>query len=130
MSESSRPVPYRPGAVSLFFVAQAAVFALGCWIWLLVLVLTTEGATGAHVLAASFAVTFTLVGVALGVRLALQRNAALRHAELRRLLVDISWNAFTAAGNAEQPAKVVPFPTVLDDEWSAGVERRQRDRRR
>ncbi|MBB5824186.1 hypothetical protein [Micromonospora carbonacea] len=115
MSEPSRPVPHRPGAVSLFFVAKAGVFAAGFWCWLLVLVSHAERVTGAHVLAATGAVTTTLVGVVLGVRLALQRNAAVRHAELKRLLVDISWNAFAAAGNAETPAKVVPFPTLAPD---------------
>ncbi|MFC4146356.1 hypothetical protein ACFO0M_08830 [Micromonospora mangrovi] len=112
MAEPTRPAPHSPGAISLFFVVKAGVFALGFWIWLLVLVLGDDPASGAHVLAATGATTTTLVGVLLGARLAVQRNAALRHAELKRLLVDISWNAFTAAGNAEHPAKVVPFPTL------------------
>ncbi|MCX4469889.1 hypothetical protein C5N14_01610 [Micromonospora sp. MW-13] len=120
MADPSRPPPYRPGAVSLFFVAKAGVFAAGFWIWLLVLVLDTDQANGAHVLAAAGAVTTTLVGVVLGARLALQRNAAVRHAELKRLLVDISWNAFAAAGNAETPGKVVPFPTVSSDGERSG----------
>ncbi len=48
--------------------------------------------------------------------MALQRNAALRHAELKRMLVDISWNAFAAAGNAEHlGGKVVPFPAASED---------------
>ncbi|MEO3777084.1 hypothetical protein ABGB16_09570 [Micromonospora sp. B11E3] len=118
MADSRRPVPYRPGAVSLFFVAKAGVFAAGFWAWLLVLVVGSAEVGGAHVLAATGAATTTLVGVVLGVRLALQHNAATRHAELRRLLVDISWNAFAAAGNAGgtgdvgAPGKIVPFPTV------------------
>ncbi|MET8359389.1 hypothetical protein [Micromonospora sp. NPDC005171] len=53
MAESSRPQPYQPGAVSLFFVAKAGVFAAAFWIWLLVLVLRTDSATGLQVLAAS-----------------------------------------------------------------------------
>ncbi|MFC4019683.1 hypothetical protein ACFOW4_17300 [Micromonospora sp. GCM10011542] len=110
MAEPSRPQPYQPGAVSLFFVAKAGVFAAGFWIWLLVLVVSTEAATGAHVLAATGAITTTLVGVILGSRMALQHNAAVRHAEVKKLLVDISWNAFAAAGNAESPGTVVPFP--------------------
>ncbi|MGK5445339.1 hypothetical protein ACSNN7_26430 [Micromonospora sp. URMC 105] len=116
MADPVRPVPHRPGAVSVFFVAKAAVFALGFWIWLLVLVLNGDEATGAHVLAATGAITTTLVGVVLGARLALQRSAAVRHAELKRLLVDISWNAFTAAGNAETSGTVVPFPSVSSDD--------------
>ncbi|MBM0233509.1 hypothetical protein JNW91_17595 [Micromonospora sp. STR1_7] len=127
MAEPSRPQPYQPGAVSLFFVAKAGVFAAGFWIWLLVLVLRTGSATGLHVLAATGAITTTLVGVVLGARMALQHNAAVRHAETKKLLVDISWNAFTAAGNAEGTGKVVPFPTNLgDSDWAsqrAGIER-------
>jgi hypothetical protein len=115
MAESSRPQPYQPGAVSLFFVAKAGVFAAGFWIWLLVLVFRTEAATGAHVLAATGAITTTLVGVILGARMALQRNAAIRHAEVKKLLVDISWDAFAAAGNADSPGKVVPFPSGSGD---------------
>ncbi|MEV0157356.1 hypothetical protein AB0H57_27010 [Micromonospora sp. NPDC050686] len=139
MAETTRPLPHRPGAVSLLFVGKAAVFAAGFWSWLLVLVLAGGPATGAAVFAATGAVATTLVGVILGCRLALQRNAAERHAELKRLLVDISWNAFTAAGNADAPAKVVPFPT-LSPEGDRPAERapgervsafdRSRDRRR
>lgn len=112
MTDPVRPVPHRPGAVSHFFVVKAGVFALGFWIWLLVLVLTGDEVTGTHVFAATGATTTTLAGVVLGARLAVQRSAAVRHAELKRLLVDISWNAFAAAGNAETSGKVVPFPTL------------------
>ncbi|WP_262282989.1 hypothetical protein [Micromonospora sp. MA102] len=111
MAEPDRPVPYRPGAISLFFVAKAGVFALGFWIWLLVLAVRGGPATGVHLIAATGAITTTLVGVVLGARMALQHSAAVRHAELKRLLVDISWNAFAAAGNADESGKVVPFPT-------------------
>ncbi|MGC4893841.1 hypothetical protein [Micromonospora sp. DT31] len=93
-------------------MAKAGVFALGFWIWLLVLAVRGDAATGVQVIAATGAICTTLVAVVLGARLALQRNAAVRHAELKRLLVDISWNAFAAAGNAEQSGKVVPFPTA------------------
>ncbi|MEU5962901.1 hypothetical protein ABZ777_16990 [Micromonospora parva] len=116
MAEPSRPQPYQPGAVSLFFVAKAGVFAAAFWIWLLVLVLRTDSATGLQVLAATGTITTTLVAVVLGARMALQHNAAVRHAEVKRLLVDISWNAFAAAGNAEAGgAKVVPFPIAPGD---------------
>ncbi|WP_244298651.1 hypothetical protein [Micromonospora cremea] len=71
-------------------------------------------------LAATGAITTTLVGVVLGVRMALQHNAAVRHAEMKKLLVDISWNAFAAAGNAESAGNVVPFPAgPSDSEWAA-----------
>ncbi|MEK8109244.1 hypothetical protein NKG94_40130 [Micromonospora sp. M12] len=113
--------------MSLFFVAKAGVFAAGFWIWLLVLVLRTDSATGLHVLAATGAITTTLVAVVLGARMALQHNAAIRHGEVKKLLVDISWNAFAAAGNAESTGKVVPFPTAPGDgEWAGhrpGAER-------
>ncbi|MEU1237328.1 hypothetical protein [Micromonospora aurantiaca (nom. illeg.)] len=115
MAEPDRPVPHRPGAVSLFFVAKAAVFALGFWIWLLVLAERGGEATGVHLIAATGAICTTLAAVVLGARMALQRNAAVRHAELKRLLVDISWNAFAAAGNAERAGKVVPFRSASHD---------------
>ncbi|MBM7491045.1 hypothetical protein JOD64_002267 [Micromonospora luteifusca] len=119
MAETSRPQPYQPGAVSLFFVAKAGVFAATFWIWLLILVLRTDSATGLQVLAATGAITTTLLGVVLGARMALQHNAAIRHAEVKKLLVDISWNAFTAAGNADSTGKVVPFPTPQGDaDWA------------
>ncbi|MGW3789349.1 hypothetical protein ACWD5Z_32625 [Micromonospora chokoriensis] len=123
MADLSRPHPYQPGAVSLFFVAKAGVFAAGFWIWLLVLVLRTSSATGLHVLAATGAITTTLVGVVLGARMALQHSAAVRHAEVKKLLVDISWNAFAAAGNAESTGKVVPFPTAPGDGHRPGIDR-------
>ncbi|MEV1288155.1 hypothetical protein [Micromonospora sp. NPDC049679] len=115
MGAPASPVPHTPGPVSLFFVAKAAVFATGFWIWLLILVVGGREASGLHVLAATGAITTTVVGVVLGVRVAMQRNEAERHAELKRLLVDISWNAFTAAGNADGPGNVVPFRSVSHD---------------
>ncbi|GAB3797989.1 hypothetical protein GCM10027605_08880 [Micromonospora zhanjiangensis] len=39
--------------------------------------------------------------------------------------LDISWNAFAAAGNSDSPANVVPFPTMAYD--SAGGGRRGSD---
>jgi hypothetical protein len=107
----TRPDEHRPGAVSLFFVCKAALFAAVFWAWLLVLVVSGGPVTGWHLLAASGAVTTNLVAVLLGVRLALQRDAADRHAELRRMLADISWNSFAAAGNAGGSGTVLPFPT-------------------
>ncbi|MFI7577912.1 hypothetical protein [Micromonospora sp. NPDC049497] len=133
MAAPDRPMPHRPGAVSLFFVAKAGVFAAGFWIWLLVLAVRGDTATGLHLLAATGAITTTLVAVVLGARMALQRNAAERHAEFKRLLVDISWNAFAAAGNAESTGKVVPFPSVPSDSerpLTGGRTRNNGDRRR
>lgn len=119
MANAPSPTPHRPGPVSLFFVAKAAVFAAGFWIWLIILVVNGGTASGLHILAATGAITTTLLGVLLGVRVALQRSAAERHADLKRLLVDISWNAFTAAGNTDSGANVVPFPSKSHDPSAA-----------
>lgn len=122
---------HRPGPISLFFVVKAAAFTAGCWIWLLVLVVRGGEASGLHLLAATGAITTTLVSVILGARLALQRNAAERHADLKRIVVDISWNAFAAAGNTDGPTNVVPFPAGGYDS-AAGrtpVDSGDRDRR-
>ncbi|WP_329107001.1 hypothetical protein OG792_02620 [Micromonospora sp. NBC_01699] len=122
MAAPAQPLPHRPGSISLFFVVKAAIFAAGFWTWLLVLVFTRTEATSLHLLAATGTIITTLVSVLLGVRMALQRNAARRHAELKRLLVDISWNAFAAAGNAEveTSGNVVPFPTAAYDAATSG----------
>lgn len=110
MADPETQIPHRPGAVSLFFVVKAGVFAACFWAWLVVLAATTDFVSGLQLVAASGAITTTVVAVILGARMALQCDAARRHAELKRLLVDISWNAFAAAGNGEGPAKVMPFP--------------------
>ena len=117
MATPAPSLPHRPGSISLFFVIKAALFAAGCWTWLLILVSGGTAATGLHLLAATGTIVTTLIAVLLGVRMALQRSAAERHADLKRLLVDISWNAFAAAGNAESETsgKVVPFPIAAHD---------------
>jgi hypothetical protein len=89
---------HRPGAISAFFVYKAGLFAVGFWGWLGLLTVRVGTVTGWHIVAATGAVTTTLVGVALGVRFALQRDAAIRHAEIMESLVDISWHSFTAGG--------------------------------
>jgi hypothetical protein len=89
---------HRPGAISAFFVYKAGLFAAGFWGWLGFLAVRGGTVTGWHIVAAFGAVTTTLVGVALGVRFALQRDAAARHAEIMEALVDISWHAFTSGG--------------------------------
>ncbi|MEV0717236.1 hypothetical protein [Asanoa sp. NPDC050611] len=127
-----RPVPYQPGAISLFFVVKAAIFALAFWIWLLVLAIQGGQVGGWHLFAAAGAITTTLVGVALGVRMALQSNAAERHAEVRKALVEISWNTAFAAHQAEDPDNVLRFPSAVPDD-SGGWPTRgdgDRDRRR
>jgi hypothetical protein len=89
---------HRPGAISAFFVYKAGLFAACFWGWLGYLTVRGGALTGWHLLAATGAVTTTLVGVVLGARFALQRSAAARHAEIMESLVDISWHAFTSGG--------------------------------
>ena len=89
---------HRPGTISAFFVYKAGLFAVGFWGWLGVLAVRGAALTGWHIVAAAGAVATTLVGVTLGVRFAMQRDAAARHAEIMESLVDISWHAFTAGG--------------------------------
>lgn len=129
MATPAHSPTHRPGAFSLFLAIKAAVVATGCWTWLVLLAVDGGEASARHVLAAAGASTSTVVAVLLAVRLAMYRDLAQRHADVRRLLVDISWNAFAAAGNAghafdapgrasfDAPGRgtVVPFPTVADD---------------
>jgi len=127
-----RPVPNRPGAISLFFVVKAAIFALAFWIWLLVLAIQGGQVTGWHVFAASGAITTTLVGMVLAIRMALQASAADRHAELRKALVEISWNTAFAAHQAaedDDADNVVHFPSAVPDQ-PGGWPNREGDRRR
>jgi len=127
-----RPVPYRPGVISLFFVVKAGIFALAFWIWLLVLASQGDPVGGWHLFAAAGAITTTLVGVALAIRIALQANAADRHAEVRKMLVEISWNTAFAAQPGEDSDNVLRFPSAAPDDsggWPAR-EAGERDRRR
>jgi hypothetical protein len=126
-----RPVPYRPGAISLFFVVKAGIFALGFWVWLLVLAIQGGQVGGWHLFAAAGAITTTLVGVVLAIRLVLQANAADRHAEVKKMLVEISWTAFAVQGAADSD-NVLRFPSAVPDD-SGGWQTREsgeRDRRR
>jgi len=96
---------HRPGAMSLFFIYHAGVFALGFWTWFAVLALTADHVGPWLIVAGAGAATATLVGVALGLRYEMQRSAALRHEEIMRTLVEISWYGFassvrTGAGNS------------------------------
>jgi hypothetical protein len=86
---------HRPGAISAFFIYKAGFFAAGFWVWLGYLAARGGAATGWHVVAATGATTTTLVGVLLGIRFYQQRNAAVRHQEIMRTLVEISWDSFT-----------------------------------
>lgn len=117
MASPATPPTYRTGMFSLFLVVTSAVFATGSWTWLVILAAAGGEVSARHILAAAVAVTTTVVAVLLAVRVLLQREAAEQHADVRRLLVDISWNAFAAAGNAGHAvdvpgrANVVPFPS-------------------
>ena len=126
-----RPVPNRPGAISLFFVVKAVIFALAFWIWLLVLAIQGDPVTGWHLFAAAGAITTTVVGLVLAVRLALQANAADRHAELRKALVEISWNtAFVAHQSDEDSDNVLRFPSAVPDDSGGWPTREGGDRER
>ena len=141
--QEERQVAHRPGVISKFFVAKAGIFAAAFWIWLMIIALSDQSVTGWHLIALAGAVTTTLVGVILGVRMALQANAAERHAELRKYLVEISWNTAYVANSAESGANVVQFPTPVSDSggwpsrqaqdsggWGSRHDGGDRDRRR
>lgn len=95
---------HRPGAVSAFFVYKAGFFAAGFWIWLVLATLRGGAAAQWETVAATGAGTTTLVGVVLGARYYLQRNAAARHEQVMQALVDLSWQSF-AVGAREAPTR-------------------------
>lgn len=121
--QDERRVTHRPGAISRFFVAKAAIFAIAFWTWLLVIAVRHDAVTPWHLIAMSGAIVTTLVGVVLGVRYALQASAAQRHAEIKRMLVEISWNTAFAGNNTESSENVVRFPNAVHD--SGGWANRQ-----
>jgi hypothetical protein len=109
------PGEYRrgaPGAISLFFVYKAGVFALGFWTWLAVLAAKGAPVSGWMVVAGVGAATTTLVGVVLGVRIALARNAIDRHEQIMKSLVELSWYSFVKSSAPEPESR----PTASDAE--------------
>lgn len=94
---------HRPGAISVFFVYKAGLFALCFWGWLGYLAIIGGPVTGWHIVAATGAISTMLAGVCLGIRLALQRNAATRHQEVMKTLVEISWDSFSAPDGQPGP---------------------------
>lgn len=90
---TDRPV-HRPGVISAFFVYKAGLFAAGFWAWLVHLAAFGVPVSGWYLVATTGAVTCTLIGVVLGTRMALQHNAAVRHQEIMKTLVEISWDTF------------------------------------
>jgi hypothetical protein len=120
--QDDRHNPHWPGAISMFFVVKAAIFAAGFWIWLAALAIGGSAVSGWMLFAASGAITTTLVGVVLGIRLALQADAAKRHARVEKLLVEIHWNTAFAAGHApDNPDNVLPFPSAVHDSGGWGT---------
>jgi len=93
---------HRPGPLSAFFMYKAAVFAAGFWAWLTVLVVRGGPIGGWLVFAATAAVATTVAALALGIRYALQRDAAARHEEVMRTLVELSWESFGHTARLEQ----------------------------
>jgi hypothetical protein len=86
---------HRPGGVSSFFVYKAGFMATACWIWFAVLVIRDESVSRWLIVAATGAITTTLIGVILGARHALARGSAARHEQVMHTLVELSWQAFT-----------------------------------
>src|SRR4051794_14631892 len=115
MEPTNENAAHRPGAVSLFFIYKAGLFAACFWGWLAVLAVLGGPATGWHLVAAAGAITTTLVAVILGARHALQRNAAARHEQMMRVLVDMSWHSFADATRGmslvdkDRNSDVIPF---------------------
>jgi hypothetical protein len=103
---------HRPGPMSALVVYQAGFFAACCWSWLAVLVVRGDPVSGWHIAAAAGAITLTLTSVVLGARHALQRNAAMRHEQIFRALVDISWDSF--AQSARSPSNGEADPRLGD----------------
>jgi hypothetical protein len=98
-------------------------------VWFVVLA-AQEASPGPWLLVAgSAAVTTSLVGVILGVRFSMQADAAERHAEVKKPLVEISWNTAFAvnAPPADEPGRdaVVSFPRAVPeaDGWPVGGRR-------
>ena len=98
----------------MFFVAKAALFGAVCWAWLLFLIGTDSGDVGGwELFAACGGICFTLVAVALGVRYATERAAALRHGEVMKEIADLSWHAIAQTASAPD-AQVLNLPTGQD----------------
>jgi high-affinity nickel permease len=108
MSAPNEHRAHRPSGVSSFFVYQATFMAIAFWVWLVVLAVRVGPVSGWHLAAAAGAITTTMVGVALGVRHAAQANAAARHEQIMRTLVELSWQPFTVAPAAGD-ADVIPL---------------------
>ena len=97
MNPTNENAAHRPGAISIFFIYKAGLFAAGFWGWLATLALIGSPVSAWHLIAAAGAICTTLVAVLLGVRHALQRNAAARHEQVMRVLVELSWHSFAEA---------------------------------
>jgi hypothetical protein len=104
MTVTNEHLAYRPGGVSSFFIYKAGFMAVGFWTWLGVLAVRGDAPSAWQLVAASGAITTTLVGVILGVRYALARHAAARHEQIMQTLVELSWQAFTPPAVAEAPS--------------------------
>jgi hypothetical protein len=111
---------HRRGLTSAFLAYQAGLFALGFWVWLLVLVLRGLPVSGWHVLAATGATTATLTAVVLAARYTNDRAAADRHDVAMRAVVELSWETFTAALRSG-PDRQPPGSIRSDSEHGADV---------
>jgi hypothetical protein len=109
MKPSNEFLVHRPGVVSMVIVCKAGSFATACWVWLAVLVLRQDPAGMWPMVAATGAGTTTVVAFVLGARHALQRNAAQRHEQVMRTLVEMSWQAFIPPA-ADSDPDVIRLP--------------------
>jgi hypothetical protein len=122
MNPTNENAAHRPGAVSVFFIYKAGLFAACFWGWLAALALLSDQISSWHLIAAGGAVCTTLVAVLLGVRHASQRNAAARHEQMMRALVELSWHTFAESART---ASTVERDTII----RLTPESRQRPRR-
>lgn len=113
MTVRNEHLAYRPGGVSVFFIYKASFMAAAFWAWLAVLTIRGGPITAWHLLATAGAITATLVGLILGVRHALARNAASRHEQIMHTLVELSWQSFsTPAGGISVPPGSIPLSSA------------------
>jgi hypothetical protein len=117
MNVRNEHLAYRPGGISAFFVYKAGFMAASFWAWLAVLAGQAGTISAWHLVAATGAITTTLVAVILGVRHALAKNAASRHEQIMHTLVELSWQDFgtpvAAASAGETDAEVIRLPHEL-----------------
>ncbi len=120
-SPTTEPRLHRPGAISAFFVYKAGLFAAGFWVWLAILAFRHIPVSGWHILAASGAITTTLVGVVLGARYAIDWAAAQRHEAVMRSIVELSWYSFAPPAAQTPPARPAEKQAADETDSASGM---------